>query len=58
MTFEREESDQLPEEGPEPQVVEDDGEDAARESAERTPGHPGSEGQATGNPPADDAAED
>jgi hypothetical protein len=58
MAFEREESDQLPEEGPDPQVVDDDGAGGARESAEQTPGQPGSEGQATGNPPSDDAADD
>ena len=58
MTFEREESDQLPEEGPDRQVVDDDDGGEAREGAERTPGQPGSEGQATGNPPSDDAADD
>jgi hypothetical protein len=47
--MEREESDQLPEEGPEEQVHEDEpGE--AREDAEDTPGVPGEEGQATGHP--------
>jgi hypothetical protein len=50
---EHEESDQLPEEGP--GVVDDDGDDA-REGAKEQPGQPGSEGQATGNPPSDDAA--
>jgi hypothetical protein len=55
MSAEREESDQLPEEGP--GVVDDSG-GSARESAKETPGNPGEEGQATGNPPADDAADD
>jgi hypothetical protein len=54
---EREESDQLPEEGPDQQVVDDDGGDA-REGAKETPGQPGAEGQATGNPPQDDAADE
>jgi len=57
MTFEREESDQLPEEGPGGQVVDDDSGEA-REGAKHTPGQPGSEGQATGNPPSDDKADD
>jgi hypothetical protein len=57
MTVEREESDQLPEEGPGGQVVDDDAGEA-REGAERTPGQPGAEGQATGNPPSDEAADD
>ena len=53
----REESDQLPEEGPDGQVVDDDSGEA-REGAKDTPGQPGSEGQATGNPPSDDKADD
>lgn len=48
--MEREESDQLPEEGPEEQVPDDTG-DKARDEAEDTPGHPGEDGQATGHPP-------
>ena len=47
--MEREESDQLPEEGPEEQVPDDDGGET-REEAEDTPGVPGEEGQATGHP--------
>jgi hypothetical protein len=49
--MEREESDQLPEEGPEQQVPDDDGDDA-RDDAEETPGVPGEEETATGNPDA------
>jgi len=45
---EREESDQLPEEGPESQVTDDDGADQADENA----GVPGDDEQATGNPDA------
>lgn len=44
-----EESDQLPEEGPSEQVVDDDP-GAARDDAEDSPGVPGEGGQATGNP--------
>jgi hypothetical protein len=47
--MEREESDQLPEEGPEQQVPDDTGEDA-REEAEETPGVPGEDDEATGHP--------
>ena len=48
---EREESDQLPEEGPDEQVPEDQpGE--AREDADRTSGVPGEEETSTGNPDA------
>lgn len=47
--MEREESDQLPEEGPAQQVPEDEDEDT-REEAEETPGMPGEGGQATGQP--------
>jgi hypothetical protein len=47
--MERQESDQLPEEGPEQQVPDDDGDDA-RDEAEETPGVPGEDDQATGHP--------
>ena len=47
----REESDQLPEEGPAGQVPEDEG-GPAREEAERSPGVPGEEETAIGNPAA------
>ena len=47
----REESDQLPEEGPAEQVP-DDGGGAARDEAGDSPGTPGDEGTATGNPDA------
>jgi hypothetical protein len=43
--MEREESDQLPEEAPPGQVVEDDEGGAAREDAQESPGHPGEEEQ-------------
>jgi hypothetical protein len=46
-----EESDQLPEEGP-PEQVHDDGGGAAREEAKDSPGVPGEEETATGNPDA------
>ena len=52
----REESDQLPEEGPEGQVPDDDG-GAARDEAESSPGVPGEEETATGNPDAGGAEE-
>ena len=45
---EREESDQLPEEGPAPQVPDDEQGDA-REDAEDTPGVPGEEERGTGH---------
>jgi hypothetical protein len=45
----RKESDQLPEEGPPGQVPEDGG---ARDEAEQSPGVPGEEETATGNPDA------
>ena len=48
---EREESDQLPEEGPEGQVPEDD-DTAAREDAQKQSGVPDAEGANTGNPGA------
>ena len=47
--MEREESDQLPEEGPEGQVPEDD-DTAARQEAEDQSGVPDAEGTNTGNP--------
>jgi hypothetical protein len=47
-----EESDQLPEDAPTEVVSDDDGEGAARDEAEQTPGVPGEEGTATGNPDA------
>jgi hypothetical protein len=47
----REESDQLPEEAPAEQVPDDAG-GAARERAKDSPGVPGEEGTATGNPDA------
>ena len=47
-----EESDQLPEDAPTEVVPEDDGEGAARDDAEQTPGVPGEEETATGNPDA------
>jgi hypothetical protein len=52
----REESDQVPEEAPAGQVPDDDGE-AARDEAERSPGVPGEEETATGNPAAAGAEE-
>ena len=53
---EREESDQLPEEGPSEQVPDDEGGDA-REEAQDSPGVPGEEETATGNPDAAGAEE-
>jgi len=55
VVAEREESDQLPEEGPESQVHEDEGQGGSREDAEEQAGTPGQEGQeddgqASGNP--------
>ena len=47
-----EESDQLPEEAPTEAVPDDDGEGAARDQAERSPGTPGDDDTATGNPDA------
>jgi hypothetical protein len=49
--MEREESDQLPEEGPSEQVPDDDT-GADREDADESPGVPGEEEQSTGNPDA------
>ena len=51
MERHREESDQLPEEGPAGQVPEDE-EGGARSESERTAGVPGEDEQATGNPDA------
>lgn len=52
----REESDQLPEEAPSDQVPDDAG-GAARDEAEESPGVPGEEETATGNPDAAGAEE-
>jgi hypothetical protein len=49
---EHEESDQLPEEGPDTQVPEDDEREGARQEAEENPGVPEDDEQATGNPDA------
>jgi tRNA G37 N-methylase TrmD len=46
---ERQESDQLPEEGPPGQVPEDEPGSPAREDAEDTPGVPGEEERGTGH---------
>ena len=51
METNREESDQLPEEGPGQQVPEDEPGDA-REGAGKSPGVPGEEEKGTGNPAA------
>ena len=45
----KQESDQLPEEGPEDQVPDDDA-DQAREDAQKNAGVPDNPGQATGHP--------
>ena len=50
MSFEREESDQLPEEGPSEQVPDDAG-GSAREDAKDSPGVPGEEERGTGHQP-------
>jgi hypothetical protein len=52
----REESDQLPEEAP-PDQVPDDAGGSARDEAEESPGVPGEEETATGNPDAAGAEE-
>lgn len=52
----REESDQLPEEAPTDQVP-DDSSGSARDEAEQSPGVPGEEDTATGNPAAAGAEE-
>ena len=54
MTETPEQSDQLPEEGP-PEQVHDDGGDGG---ADDSPGVPGEEGTATGNPDAAGADEE
>jgi hypothetical protein len=51
METNKEESDQLPEEGPEEQVPEDESGEA-RGGAEENPGVPGEEEKGTGNPGA------
>ncbi len=51
MSFEREESDQRPEEAPSEQVPDDAG-GSARDDAEDNPGVPGEEETGTGNPDA------
>jgi hypothetical protein len=48
---EHEESDQRPEDAPDAQVADDDG-DEARDQAEENPGVPGEDEQSTGNPEA------
>lgn len=53
----REESDQLPEEGPPGQVPDDTGGAVARDDARDSPGVPGEEETATGNPDAAGAEE-
>ena len=52
METNREESDQLPEEGPREQVPEDEESGGARDEAEQASGVPGEEETATGNPEA------
>ena len=55
----REESDQLPEEGPPGQVPDDAGGDgSARDEAQESPGVPGEDETATGNPDAAGADEE
>jgi hypothetical protein len=49
--MERDESDQMPEEGPAEQVP-DDTDDDSRDEADENPGVPGEDEQATGNPEA------
>ncbi len=50
MESPRQESDQLPEEGPPDQVPDDDAGGEAREDAEENAGVPENPGQATGHP--------
>jgi hypothetical protein len=52
MESNKEESDQLPEEGPGQQVPDDDESGDAREGADESPGVPGEDEQGTGNPEA------
>jgi hypothetical protein len=54
----RRESDQLPEEQPAEAVPDDTGDGPAREEAGDSPGVPGEEGTATGNPDAAGSDED
>ena len=49
--MEREESDQMPEEGPEQQVPDDD-DSGSRDEADENPGVPGEDDESTGNPDA------
>jgi hypothetical protein len=49
---ERDESDQLPEEGPGGQVPDDDDSGSSRDDADSNPGVPGDDEQSTGNPEA------
>lgn len=56
MMFEREESDQLPEEAPAEQVPDDAG-GSAREDAKENPGVPGEEERGTGHQPDEQAGE-
>ena len=49
--MEREESDQMPEEGPGQQVPDDD-DSGSRDEADENPGVPGEDDQSTGNPDA------
>jgi hypothetical protein len=49
---EREESDQMPEEGPGEQTPDDDSGSGARQDAEENAGVPGDDEQSTGNPQA------
>lgn len=58
MTETPAQSDQLPEEGPAEQVHDDRGDAAPREEATESPGTPGEEGTATGNPDAAGADEE
>ncbi len=52
METNREESDQLPEEGPSQQVPDDDQKSGSRDEAEDSAGVPGEEETGTGNPAA------
>jgi hypothetical protein len=54
--MERDESDQMPEEGPAQQVP-DDTNDDSRDEADENPGVPGEDEQATGNPDAAGSSE-
>ena len=50
--MERDESDQMPEEGPAQQVPDDDDSGSSRDEADENPGVPGEDDQSTGNPDA------